>query len=83
MGLLAEGNRQRKGLVVLGEADEINSRALRGREAAEAGHGQRVRQLTGAVGTEVEEDDSIILFNRRHGLTRFALDNDGFDELVR
>ena len=61
--------------------DEVNPGRLRPREIREPGLRQRPRDLPGAVGAEVEEDDGVAVADRADGLT--VLDEDGrLNELV-
>src|SRR5437868_3070194 len=78
---LGEGYGEVEGLVVEGEADEVNLRPVRGGELLEAGDGQRARDLAGAVGAEVVEDYRVAVFDCGDRGAVGARDDDGFDEL--
>ena len=73
---LGEGDRCGDRGVVLGEADEAHLREDRPVEALEGGVGEGARQLSGAVGAEVEEDHRIPVDDAR------GRDDRGNDELV-
>ena len=70
-----KGDRKAKLFLVFRKADEVQRRRLRPRKVGELGLGQSPRDLTGPVGSEVEEDDGVAVPN---GPDRLAsLENHG------